>query len=183
MKIRLYIIIIICCIVSSCDPYYVEANFPIEDFYSYAPYHQGDTLTFVNQSDCDTIRLQVSLCEEYYQRGKRACKCGKEEVTKYAVLTNDTVQLKLWIDCIDRAIFSIGLKSSQALQINALYEVDYSQTENIWAKTYDETKIFKAFEEELILSQENRPIAQIKKGQGLLWLVDSKNNNWVLCND
>ena len=185
MKTR-YLLIALCAILfCSCDQYYVPDDFPKKDFYSYAPYQEGDTIFFVNPEN-DTLTYIVQTAHELYIRGKTNCDCGKEQVYKHIEFLNtekivdgaeEVVYLSL--DCIDRSIFVVELGLYNLRTTYAFYNVDYSQTEDIWAKSFDETKIFKEFTDTITMSSNDKPTAQIKKNEGILWFVDSEGIKWT----
>ena len=84
--------------------------------------------------------------------------------------------MNFYVYCLDRAIFSVNLEYQN---IYASYEIDYSKDEDPWAVSYDESKIFKSFVDEIVLTQEDKPAAKVKKGQGLLWFVDETGRTWT----
>lgn len=82
---------------------------------------------------------------------------------------------------MDRALFQVVLQSNNPYRLNAEYIVDYSEGEDIWEKSYDETKIFKEFASECTLLQNGKPAAKIKKNVGVLWFGTSEGNRiWQL---
>ena len=179
MKVKFYVILILfMSILTGC--YEVPNNFPKAEFYSYIPYQDGNTIRFANEGD--TIVYEVAELWNEYTRGKTNCKCGKEFVYRYVSLTNLNSErgeqvLFFSIDCTDRAVFRINL---WAKSLNASYVVDYTD-EDVWAISYDETKIFKSFVDEITLLQDDNPIALVKKGQGIVWFIDSNGTTWNSC--
>lgn len=167
-------------VLCSCDQYLVPDDFPKEEFYSYAPYHLSDTVSFIAE-DGATCIFVVSEVTEYYHRGERNCKCGKESVEKYVALSDsESKELKyeFMLSCTDRALFNICLWANASQAYQALYTVDYPD-EDIWAKSFDNTKIFKDFLDEITLSQNGKPAALIKKNTGIVCFVDSQGNKWI----
>ncbi|MGM9810334.1 MAG: hypothetical protein ACI30J_05650 [Paludibacteraceae bacterium] len=78
---------------------------------------------------------------------------------------------------MDRATFEVVLQSNHQNELNAAYRVDYSN-EDIWAKSYDNAKIFKDFTNECTLSQNERNAAIIKKNEGILWFATPDDRVW-----
>lgn len=178
MNNKLSLIALSAVLICSCDQYYVPDNFPTEKFYSYAPYAKNDSLKFMNDLGNDTLTYVVAGVETFYNRGKKTCKCGKEEVSKFLRLSSETETIDIWIDCIDRAIFYVGLRSDQPYGVHASYEVDYSKTYDIWATSYDETMIFKEFTNRITLSHSGIPFAEIKQNEGVLWFCTPNGEKW-----
>ena len=161
--------------VTLCGCYEVPDDFPKADFYSYAPYQEGDIVRFCHEKD--TIAYIVTSVAERYNRGKTNCKCGKESVAKDVSFQRTASEkgpsfFSLSIYCADRAYFTVSLME--------FYNIlaDYTD-EDIWSISYDESKIFKAFTDVIILLQNDKPMAQIKKKEGIVWFVDSNGTQWT----
>ena len=77
------------------------------------------------------------------------------------------------------SIFAVELGSYNLRTTYAFYKVDYEQMEDVWAKSFDETKIFKEFTDTITMSLNDKPTAQIKKNEGILWFVDSEGVKWT----
>lgn len=185
MKIRYFIIALCTILLYSCDQYYVPDDFPKKEFYSYAPYKEGDIVRFTDSAN-DTLTYIVQMVHEYYIRGEKGCKCGKEQVYKHIEFLDidrivdgaeDVAYFSL--DCTDRSIFAVELGSYNLHTTYAFYQVDYERMEDIWAKSFDETKIFKEFTDTITMSLNDKPTAQIKKNEGILWFIDSKRIKWT----
>ena len=128
----------------------------------------------------------VTEVSENYTRGKKGCKCGKEQIYKDVTFSKEGVNedgkeetFVLSLSCIDRNIFNVSLRSyAQSYELNAFYEAG-NRDEDIWARSFDNYKIFKSFVDEIVLTQEDKPAAKVKKGQGLLWFVDETGRTWT----
>lgn len=177
MQTKCFILSLVIILLCSCDQYLVPNDFPLQDFYSYAPYQEGQIIKFESELETATIEYTVTSVEESYNRGQRNCKCGKESVDKIIVFESNIDTILLWVHSMDRAIFEVVLQSNHLYTLNAEYRVDYSN-EDIWAKSYDETKIFKNFTNECTLSQNDKPAAKIKKNEGILWFATSDGQKW-----
>ncbi|MBO4690915.1 MAG: hypothetical protein J5621_08600 [Paludibacteraceae bacterium] len=185
MKTRLFFAALCAVTLSSCNLYYVPDDFPKEEFYSYAPYKKGDVIQFVNSNN-DKLVFQIAEVQESYLRGKKGCKCGKEQIYKDVTFSKEGVNedgkeetFVLSLSCIDRNIFNVSLRSyAQSYELNAFYEAG-NRDEDIWARSFDNYKIFKSFADEIVLTQEDKPAAKVKKGQGLLWFVDETGRTWT----
>lgn len=179
MKLKLSILILVSISLYGC--YEVPDDFPKADFYSYAPYHKDEMVYFISESD--TITYVISNVSEWYNRGKTTCKCGKESVHKDVTFSQTNVEngaqdFNFYIYCGDRAYFNMSLQShSDLYALNASYTVDYGD-EDPWAPSFDESKIFKEFIDDIILTQNDLPTAEVKKGHGLLWFVDASGRRW-----
>lgn len=185
MKTRLFIIALFAITLCACDQYYVPDDFPKKEFYSYAPYQEGDTVTFTNPEN-DTLSYLVRMVHEHYLRGEKGCKCGKETVNKEIEFQNieknaneEQEVVYFWLDCLDRDIVNITLGSYTLGKTYALYQVDSHQTEDVWAKSFDNTKIFKEFTDTITMSLNGKNTAQIKKGEGILWYIDANDITWT----
>ena len=181
MKTRIILLAFLFAMLCSCDMYLVPDDFPKEEFYSYAPYQQNDVVRFI--SDGDTLTYIVSNVSEEYNRGRKDCDCGKESASKDVCLSRinskENEELRFWIICLDRAMFSVYVQSeSKPYNVSASYEIDFFN-EDTWAKSFDNYKIFKYFVDEIILTQDDKPAAKVKKGQGLLWFVDETGRTWT----
>lgn len=180
MKQKICLLLLLTFALNGC--YEVPDNFPKADFYSYVPYYYNEGVRFICEEDT-VIYVVTNTWEEYY-RGKTTCKCGKENAYRGVTLTNLYQErgepvLDFSILCADRAYFSIYLHSKS---INASYKFGYLD-EDIWAISYDETKIFKSFTDTLTLLQDDVPAAQVVKGKGITWLIDADGKKWTLFND
>ena len=179
MKNKLYLLALAAIVICGCDAYLVPDDFPKEEFYSYAPYQLGQTVRFVSNED--TLYYTVSGISEDYDRRTKKCDCGKEHVSKYVTFSQpDSERNEDWIlsvNCTDRAIFSVSIYSYEAQSPFATYEVNYGN-ENIWSRSFDNSKIFKSFADEIILTQEDNPSAKLKKGEGVLWFVEATGRTW-----
>ena len=178
MKTKFCILVLCMILLAGC--YEVPNNFPKAEFYSYIPYQDEDSVRFVSEGD--TIVYVVKYLMDEYVRGKTNCKCGKESVYRNVSLTNLNQEigeqvLFFSIDCSDRAEFRIDL---WAKSLNASYVVSYYD-EDVWAVSYDETKIFKSFVDEITLLQDDNPAALVKKSQGIVWFIDSNGTTWNSC--
>lgn len=179
MKTECFIMCMVAIMLCSCDPYLVPNDFPLQDFNSYAPYQEGQIVKF--ESEEGSIEYQVATVEESYNRGRIDCKCGKESVVKMVIFESSIDTMQLWLYSMDRALFQVVLQSNNPYRLNAEYIVDYSESEDIWEKSYDETKIFKEFASECTLLQNGKPAAKIKKNVGVLWFGTSEGNRiWQL---
>ncbi|MCR5049771.1 MAG: hypothetical protein K6A36_01655 [Paludibacteraceae bacterium] len=181
MKTKLYFMTLFVICVCGCDMYLVPDDFPKEEFYSYAPYQQNEVVRFISAGD--TMTYVVSNVSENYNRGRKDCDCGKENADKdvcfSSINSNGNDGLRFCITCIDRAMFSVYVQSeSKPYNVNASYRIDFFD-EDTWSKSYDNYKIFKYFVDEIILSQDDKPTAKIKKGKGLLWFVDAEGRTWT----
>ncbi len=175
MKAKNLLLAVITIAFIGCDKYLVPDNFPKEDFYSYAPYQVGDTVRFAAEGADSTLTFIVEGVYKDYYRGEKHCKCGKEGAYQDIYFNQG---LRLSVYCIDRAKFSVSLHTPHT--IDASYIVDYSD-EDIWAESYDETKIFKSFVDEITLLQDDNPAALVKKSQGIVWFIDSNGTTWNSC--
>lgn len=175
MKTKIYLLSLLVTLLCGCDQYLVPNDFPLQEFYSYAPYQEGQIIKL--ESETETIEYKVTAVEESYNRGRVNCKCGKESVDKTIIFESNIDTITLWVHSMDRAIFEIVLQSNKKNALNAAYRVDYSN-EDIWTKSYDNTKIFKDFTNECILSQNERDAALIKKNEGILWITTNDDTNW-----
>lgn len=180
MKTKNLLLAVITIAFIGCDKYLVPDNFPKEDFYSYAPYQVGDTVHFAAEGADSTLTFIVEGVYNEYYRGERNCKCGKENAYQEIKFSQG---LFLLITCSDRAKFRVSLYTeyNPNIDIDASYNVNYSKDEDIWAESYDETKIFKHFTEELTLYQSDEPAAKIKKKEGILWFTTSDGTTWNVC--
>ena len=178
MKTKFCILVLFVILLTGC--YEVPDNFPKAEFYSYAPYQVGDTVRFAAEGADSTLTFIVEDVYNEYYRGKTNCKCGKENAYREIKFSQG---LFLLISCGDRARFSVSLYTeyNPIISIDASYNVNYGKNEDVWAVSYDETKIFKSFVDEITLLQDGNPAALIKKGQGIVWFVDASGTTWNVC--
>ena len=176
MKSRVLIFTLLIVLSGCTNRYFVPDDFPKEDFFSYIPYLQGDVLKFAS-TDNAIKQFTITALDNHYVRGNKNCDCGKETVSKYAILSNDKEELELWICCTDRAIFEVSLKSNISNSLDAKYETNYT-SEDIWSKSYDNTKIFDDFTDNIILSQSGKAMAQIAKNEGIVCFSDTDGETW-----
>ena len=181
MKTKLFFVVLVIATLSGCDKYLVPDDFPKEEFYSYAPYQQNDVVRFI--SDGDTLTYIVSNVSENYFRYEKGYDCGKEHASKFisfsSLNSNKYDRLVFGVTCSDREYFCINLISeSMPRDIIALYKIDFFN-EDTWSKSFDNYKIFKYFVDEIVLTQDDKPAAKVKKGQGLLWFVDETGRTWT----
>lgn len=175
MKTKFLYILSIVLWMCSCEnyPYYVPDNFPKETFFSYLPYEQGQELFYHNGSD--TIKFVVSNVHKNYIRGERNCDCGIENAYSTATLLNNSMELVITCNCVDRSRFDIKLED------NWDYTNHTGNVELLGEYWYEQKKqsedIFKYFVEEICLINN---VAQVKQNIGLVYFIDKDGTQWSL---
>ena len=164
----------------SCDPFTIPNDFPFKEFYSYTPYSLGDQIRFYYEKD--TVTYIVNGTYSNYRMGGRYSKYGKEIAEKRATLikANTEEGFELETICKDRADFKVTLCSLDSLHtINAKYEVDFTN-EDIWSKSFDNSKIYRYFAPSLTLSQDGKETTVVRKSKGLYKFTDAEGHIWSI---
>lgn len=168
------------CAFCGCDKYFAPDDFPKSDFYSYLPYVKGDIVKLSNGNE--TKEFVVTEVQESYYRGKDdGSKGGIEQVGKTISLTYNNEQLFFSIFCTERAIFYINIENIDMQKgdlAKITYEVVNYSNEDVWSKSYDKSKIFKAFTNKIELKQNDATVAEIEKEKGILWFTDLNSKTW-----
>ncbi len=164
---------------ASCTSDLVPNDFPLGDFYSYAPYKLNQTIYFTNNQDTIPYYTVFSVSEDYRVGSKR--KGFKEIANKKVSLRKiDSMEegVDLSIVCNNRAHFEVSLRSiEEPYSIDALYEVDFTN-EDIWSKSFKNSKILRYFSNVITLSQDGKPSAQVEKVNGLTKFTDESGRIW-----
>ena len=167
-----------CFVLTGCFSDLVPNNFPLGDFYSYAPYQLYEKVYYT--SNGDTITYEVFGVTEEYIAGRKKKDGDKELVNKKVAFkkADSTEGFELTLISKNRAIFDVSLKSlEEPYSIDANYRVDFSD-EDIWSKSFNNSKIFNYFANVITLSQNEAPSAQVWKQKGLHSFTDASGRVW-----